>query len=157
MWPRVVLAYHVADIWTTPVRERQHGDALVENASDDPAYDIRAEDVALDDRVRLRFEPIAVLEPGQRAPLSPAGETSQSLTRSISRLVVRYTLAGAPVARAWPVRIAYSDHTGLRLQTCWEIRVLAMPLSLGAVSVRCDSRTGEPPSGLSISGGLPAA
>ena len=157
MWPRVVLAYHVADIWTTLVRERPHGDALVENASDDPAYDIRAADVALDDRVHLKFEPIPVLEPGQRAALSQAGGTSQSLTRSISRLVVRYTLAGAPLARAWPVRIAYSDHTGLRLQTCWEIRVLAMPLSLGAVSVRCDAHMAEAVSGLGVSGVSPAA
>ena len=138
MRPVVVLAYHATDVWRTQPDLRRSLTAHVENSSDHRAFDVRVSDLALDDRTRLTFAPIATLSPWEHARLIANG-SDLSLTQHISRFVVRHALTGAPHVRAWPLRIVYRDAAGARFVTCWEIRVLSMPLEIGAVAVECAS------------------
>jgi hypothetical protein len=96
---------------------------------------------------------VAKLGPRQSLSLDSLIEPpAESLTKGISRYVVKRVLAGRRPVTRWPVRITYRGGLGEPYATCCEIRVVRLPLEISAVCVRCTAALGAhgPQHGVSV-------
>jgi hypothetical protein len=145
MRPYVVLRYCSAEAWTRgPSAAVADGPAL-ENASSEVAYDVRISDLVLDGEPLYHFKEVGPLGSRERRDLEP-GVPAQtcSLTKIISRDVVKHILAGEPPVTRWPLRITYRNEHGQGYATCCVILVVRLPLELCSAVVPCpEQATGD--------------
>ena len=141
MRPYVVLRYCSAEAWTRGPSAAITDGPTVENTSAAVAYDVRISDLVLDGRRRYRFTEIGPLGSHERRDLEPGVPPHAcSLTKIISRDVVRRVLAGqSPIAR-WPLRITYRNEQGDTYATCCVIMVVRLPLEICSAEVPCPER-----------------
>jgi hypothetical protein len=143
MRPYVILRYRFAEAWTRGPSAAIADGPTLENTSPITAYDVRISEIALDDESRYRFPIVGPLRSHEARPLEPgAPPQASSLTKVISRDVVRRVLAGQPPVTKWPVRITYRSELGHAYVTCCEIRVVRLPLEICSAVVRCPHDAG---------------
>ena len=139
MRPYVVLRYCSAEAWTRGPSAALADGPTLENASSVVAYDVRISDLVLDGGRLYHFEAVGPplgshekrdLEPGVRPQAC-------SLTKMISREVVKRILGGQPPITRWPLRITYRSEHGKTYVTCCVILVVRLPLEICATVVPC--------------------
>ena len=140
MRPYVVLRYCSAEAWTRgPSAAIADGPAL-ENASSVAAYDVRISDLVLDGERLYHFKEVGPLGSHEKRDLEPGVRPETcSLTKTISREVVRRILGGQPPITRWPLRITYRSEQGEAYATRCVILVVRLPLEICYAVVPCSS------------------
>ena len=141
MRPYVVLRYCSAEAWTRGPSGALAEGPTVENTSAAVAYDVRISDLVLDGHRLYHFKEVGPLGSREARDLEPGVPPHAcSLTKTISRDVVRRVLAGqSPIAR-WPLRITYRSEEGNSYATCCVIMVVRLPLEICSAEVPCPER-----------------
>jgi hypothetical protein len=138
MTPYVVLRYCSAATWTRGPSAAIADGPTLENASSAVAYDVRVSDLVLDGERLYHFEEVGPLGSHQKRDLEPGVPPQAcSLTRVISRDVVRRILNGQPPITRWPLRITYRNEHGKAYATCCVILVVRLPLEICSAVVPC--------------------
>ena len=138
MRPYVVLRYCSAEAWTRGPSAAIADGPTLENASAVVAYDVRVSDLVLDGGRLYRFEHVGPLGSHEKRDLEPGVPPQAcSLTRIISREVVKHILAGRSPITRWPLRITYRSEQGKPYATCCVILVVRLPLEICSAVVPC--------------------
>jgi hypothetical protein len=140
MRPYVVLRYCSAEVWTSGPSAAIADGPTLENASSVAAYDVRISDLALDGERLHHFEAVESLGSHEKRDLEPGVRPQAcSLTKILSRDVVKRILSGQPPITRWPLRITYRNEHGKAYATCCVILVVRLPLEICSAVVPCSS------------------